>query len=127
VRSINKPHAGFTLLEVVVAMAILAIALIALLSLRNRDIALQAHARHLVTATSLAKAKLEELSRSTEADRQQASGDFGERYQGYVWNQQMDPTLVPAWLQVTVTVSWPEGARQEQVTLVTYVHEPAAL
>lgn len=110
-----------------VAVAVLAVALIALLTLRNRDVALQAHARHLVTATSLAKAKLEELSRVAEADRQLSSGDFGEHYPGYAWNQQMDPTLVSDWAQLTVTVSWPEGARQEQVTLVTYVQEPTPL
>ncbi len=121
--NMKKNHSGFTLLEVVIALAVLAVALVALLTLRNRDIALQAHARHLVTATSLAKQKLEELSRVTEADRQQSSGDFGERHPGYVWNQEMQPTLVPAWLEVTVTVSWPEGARQEQVALLTYVPE----
>jgi general secretion pathway protein I len=109
----KKNHSGFTLLEIMVALAVLAVALVALL----------AHARHLVTATSLAKGKLEELSRVAEADRQQSSGDFGERYPGYIWSQQMQPTLVPAWLEVTVTVSWPEGARQEQVGLVTYVPE----
>jgi len=114
---------GFTLLEVVVALAVLAVALTALLTLRNRDVALQARARHLVTATSLARAKLEELSRVTGADLERESGDFGEHYPGYAWKRQMEPTLVPKWVEMTVTVSWPEGARQEQVALVTYVQE----
>jgi len=122
----REPHAhvdqsGFTLLEVVVALAVLAVALTALLSLRNHDVALQAHARHLVTATALAKDKLEELSRVADADRIQSSGDFGEHYPGYLWKQQSQPTLAPEWVEMTVTVSWPEGARQEQVVLVTYV------
>lgn len=119
----NEPRAGFTLLEILVALAVLAVALVVLLTLRNRDIALQAHARHLITATALAKEKLEELSRVAEADRQETSGDFGERYPGYVWRQEMQPTPVPEWFDITVTVSWPEGARQEQVELVTYVQE----
>lgn len=117
----KKNDLGFTLLEVVVALAILAIALTALLSLRNRDIALEAHARHLVTATSLAKQKLEELSRVVQANRLESSGNFGEQYPGYVWNQQIQPTLMPAWREITVTVSWPEGARREQVVLLTYI------
>lgn len=112
---------GFTLLEIVIALAVLAIALIALLTLRNRDVALQAHARHLVTATSLARAKLEELSRVAEADQTETSGDFGDHYPGYVWKREVEPTLVPEWQVMTVTVSWPEGVRQEQVVLVTYV------
>jgi general secretion pathway protein I len=117
-------RSGFTLLEVVVAIAVLAVALVALLTLRNRDVALQAHARHLVTATSLARAKLEELSRVAGADQEETSGNFGDHYPGFVWKREVAPTLVPTWLEMKVTVSWPEGARQEQVVLVTYMAEP---
>jgi general secretion pathway protein I len=120
-RRIRHQSAGFTLLEIVVALAVLAVALIALLTLRNHDVALQVHTRHLVTATSLARAKLDELSRVTGADQMQTSGDFGERYPGYAWSREVQPTLVPEWMEMKVTVSWPEGALPEQVVLVTYV------
>jgi general secretion pathway protein I len=119
----NHLGSGFTLLEIIVALAVLAVALTALLTLRNHDVALQAHARHLVTATSLARAKLEELSRAAGTDLTENAGDFGEHYPGYVWTRTEEPTLIPKWLEVTVTVSWPEGGRQEQVALVTYVEQ----
>ena len=119
----SKKHSGFTLLEIIVALAVLAVALVALLTLRNHDIALQAHAQHLVTATSLAKAKLEEFNRVAETDHTESSGDFGEHYPGYAWNWDVQPTPVPKWVELTVTVTWPEGARQEQVALTTYVSE----
>jgi general secretion pathway protein I len=119
-----KQQRGFTLLEIIVALAVLAVALVALLTLRNRDIALQAHARHLVTATSLAKAKLEEFNRVAEADHTESSGDFGEHYPGYAWSWDVQPTPVPKWIELTVTVTWPEGAGQEQVALTTYLSEP---
>jgi len=122
-RTAPRPHAGFTLLEVVVALAILAIALIALLTLRNRDIALQAHARHIVTATALAKLKMEEINRVEGARDQERSGDFGERYPGYRWESTIDAAAQPGWLQVRVEVHWREGARQERVELLTYVKE----
>ena len=119
----SKQQSGFTLLEIIVALAILAVALVGLLTLRNRDIALQAHASHLVTATSLAKAKVEEFSRVAETDHTVSSGNFGERYPGYVWNWETLPTPVPKWIELTVTVTWPEGAGQEQVVLTTYLPE----
>lgn len=124
-RSRSQP--GFTLLEVMLALAILALALLALLTLRNRDLALQAHARHLVTATALAKLKLEELSQVEGARDQERSGDFGERYPGYNWSWTPNPAPIVGWLELRVELNWPEGARQERVELVTYVKEESTL
>jgi len=121
--TVNGSRSGFTLLEIIVALAVLAVALTALLTLRNRDVALQAHARHLVTATSLARAKLEELSRVAGTGQMDDAGDFGEHYPGYVWTRTEEPTPIPKWVELTVTVSWPEGGRHEQVALVTYVEQ----
>jgi general secretion pathway protein I len=53
--------AGFTLLEVLLAIALLAIALPVLLGLRNFDLDLQDRASELTTATLLAQEKLVEV------------------------------------------------------------------
>jgi general secretion pathway protein I len=117
----TTPRHGFTLLEVMLALAILATALLALLTLRNRDVALQAHARHLIAATALAKHKLEELSVVADARDTSRPGDVGERYPGYRWEWTIEPTTLIGWLEVRVEVSWPEGSRRERVALVSYV------
>ena len=112
---------GFTLLEIMVALAVLALALLALLTLRNRDVAMRAEARHLVTATALAQAKLEEVSRVQGARDQAQSGDAGEHYPGYTWRWSLEPVPLTGWLELLVQVAWHEGNNPEQVELVTYV------
>ncbi|MEW6324717.1 MAG: prepilin-type N-terminal cleavage/methylation domain-containing protein [Nitrospirota bacterium] len=114
---------GFTLVEVLLALGILAVALVALLTLRNRDVALQAQSRHLVTATALAKSKLEEISVIDGAHEGEQSGDFGEDYPAYRWTRVAAPAPLLGWMELHVEVSWPEGAREERVELVTYVKE----
>jgi general secretion pathway protein I len=118
-----RSQSGFTLLEIMAALAILAVALVALLVLRNRDLALQGHARHLVTATSLAKLKLEELSHKVPSDGQTGSSEFGERFPGFGWESRTTPAPLPGWLELWVEVHWQEGARKERVSLTTYVPE----
>jgi len=51
---------GFTLMEVLIALSILALALPILLGLRNFDLDLHARAKELTTATILAQEKLAE-------------------------------------------------------------------
>jgi general secretion pathway protein I len=118
--SLHRKPFGFTLLEIVLAMAVLALALLALLTLRNRDVALQAHARHLVSATALAQHKLEELIVSAEARDAGQPGDVGERYPGYRWDWTIEPSPLDGWLELRVEVNWPEGSRRERVELVGY-------
>lgn len=117
---------GFTLLEVMLALGVLAVALVALLGLRNRDLSMQAHARHLVTATALAKLKLEELIVVPDVRDGEPAGEFGERYPGFRWTRTIAPAPLIDWLEYRVEVSWAEGARQERVELMTYVKDESA-
>ncbi|WP_455371857.1 prepilin-type N-terminal cleavage/methylation domain-containing protein, partial [Petrachloros mirabilis] len=67
---------GFTLLEVVIAIAILALALPILLGLRNWDLDLHARAADITTATFLAQEKLAEAELSPSFPLGETSGDF---------------------------------------------------
>ena len=67
---------GFVLLDVLLALAVLAIALPVLLGLANRDLELLAHARALTTATLLAQEKLLETEVEGFPPVGQVMGDF---------------------------------------------------
>lgn len=79
---------GFTLLEVMVAMAILAIALTSLLGNQNQSMR-AAHESEFAAATSfLAEKKMAELL-AAGSDLLDTSGDFGDYHPTYYWRAEL--------------------------------------
>lgn len=82
---------GFTLLEVVVAMAILGLALLAIFDLNSGAVASHAYVKRITVATQLARAKMTDLEQELydkgfELDDVERSGDFAaEGWSGYTW------------------------------------------
>ena len=75
---------AFTLLEVMIAIAIMAISLTALYGSQSRSLSYATEAYFNFVAPSLATAKLAELQSGVN-DPTSGSGDFGEDFPGYVW------------------------------------------
>ena len=125
---------GFTLLEVLLAIALLAIALPVLLGLRNFDLDLQDRASELTSATLLAQEKLLEVELSGQYSIGETVGDFPTlplgaqstiqavpRAVGYKWKRTIAPTPLEFVREIRIRVSWPRGEREEQVGVSTYV------
>lgn len=125
---------GFTLLEVLLAIALLAIALPVLLGLRNFDLDLHARAGELTTATLLAQEKLLEAELLGVYPIGEISGDFvsaplgslspvqaADRAVGYRWKRTVSPTPLELIREVRVQISWSRGATEETVEVSTYV------
>ncbi len=81
---------GFTLLEVMVALAVLATTLTVIYQLHGQTMMISASARFYNLAPMLAQAKLSELEQGTYAQLAESSGDFGEDYPGYQWSVQIE-------------------------------------
>lgn len=136
-RDLNRAvsgESGFTLLEVLLAIALLAIALPVLLGLRNFDLDLHARAGELTTATLLAQEKLLEAELLGVYPIGEISGDFlntslgslpgaqsTDRAPGYRWKRTVLPTPLELIREVRVQISWPRGATEETVEVSTYV------
>ena len=80
---------GFTLLEVLVAIAILAISLTTIYGSQARSLALASEAQFRVTASFLAGMKLAELE-SGMAGLVSDDGVFGDEYPGYTWKTSVE-------------------------------------
>jgi len=84
-------RSGFTLLEVVVAMAILGLALLAIFDLNAGAVASHAYVKRITIATQLARAKMTDLEQELydkgfEVDDVERSGDFAaEGWNGFSW------------------------------------------
>jgi general secretion pathway protein I len=117
-KDILRSDNGFTLLEVMIAFAILSLSLIVLLSLRNSSIRVVDYSDKITTATFLAKTKMEELPRSVQVG--ESEGEFeGEAYKGYKWKRVVSPMpFVFVIKEVVVIVTWDDG--KKDVRLVAY-------
>ena len=85
----NGSMTGFTLLEVMIAIAILAIALTVLLGNQGQSIRLAEESNFAFNVSLLLRDKLSELMASEE-ELTSAEGDFGEDYPGYFWSLEVD-------------------------------------
>ncbi|MHB8222559.1 MAG: type II secretion system minor pseudopilin GspI [Desulfurivibrionaceae bacterium] len=116
---------GFTLLEIMIALAIIGIAMIALLSLGNRSIEVHSRLQHLTTATLLAQQKMaqSELEARSNGGTKLADGvgTFAEPFAGYRWRIGISTTALPAVQMVTVTVFWGKEERNESVDITSFL------
>jgi general secretion pathway protein I len=127
---ISSDKGGFTLLEVMIALAVVAIALTALLSLANRTILMQDEQQKLTQATLLAEGKITEyetLHRLGRDGEVAPEGVFADPFSRYRWKISFGDTPLPDVLQVTVTVLWGEEKKIEKVDLTSFVFRQGGL
>ncbi|MBI5441327.1 MAG: type II secretion system protein [Deltaproteobacteria bacterium] len=118
------PSRGFTLLEIIVALAILGTTFTVLLSAHTAAARREAEARRLLTGTSLAR----ELVSRTEVEGLPAfgkdDGDFGEDFPEFKWEREVtDGPLANVFTdlkQVSVRVNWSDGGKPRSTEVVFY-------
>jgi prepilin-type N-terminal cleavage/methylation domain-containing protein len=76
---------GFTLLEVMVALGIMAIVLVSVYRLQSQTIRMSMESRFYIQAPLLARAALVRLEQSKEREMASGQGDFGREFPGYQW------------------------------------------
>lgn len=108
---------GFTLLEVMIAVSILAIAFVSLFGSQSRSLSYATETLFNTHAPMLASLKLAEVE-SGVLSPGESSGDFGDDFPGYVWELNVDDTTLDsvaslADLEITmqkinVVITWSE-------------------
>jgi len=114
-------QAGFTLLEVMIALAIVAIAFVGLLGLENRTLAASERQQMLSRATMLAVERLSEIEAAPAQGILETRGAFDAPFEAFRWQLELTDTPLPQIQRVDLTVSWGETARNEEVTLTSFV------
>ena len=87
---------GFTLLEVMVAVAIMSIVLVSVYRLHSQSLAMNTQTRFYTQAPMLAQSKLAEMATGEDAEFINDSGDFGEEFAGFSWNVAVDEVDIEA-------------------------------
>ncbi|CAK0753753.1 general secretion pathway protein I [Gammaproteobacteria bacterium] len=127
----RRPVAGFSLLEVLVALSILALSLGVILAIFSKALLGTRLGESYTYATALAEAQLAAAGNTAPL----TAGQQGGRESGYLWQVQTSPYELPdvalkpslAGFLVQVTVTWTDGGHARQVTLRTLKVQPAVL
>jgi general secretion pathway protein I len=100
----NKAN-GFTLMEVMIAMAILAIALVAVFQLQSQSISMSTDSRFMTTAALLAQSKMVEVEAGSTLSNHSEDGNFGPDYSQYTWHLEIGDTQLSLFKKIEVTVT----------------------
>ena len=106
----SNKTSGFTLLEVLVTVAILAIAMVAILKANVQNLDALTRAREMTMASVLAANKLAEVEAAGAGNWSEFQGDFGEDHPGYTWAVETASTELEGLIRVSVTVQRGGGA-----------------
>ncbi len=104
-RRIAVVPGGFTLLEVMIAMAILAIALVAVYQSQSQSISMAGSSRFLTTASLLAQSRMAEIDAADPREVAAGSGDFGDDFPDYQWQVEIGETEIDLLKKIVLTVT----------------------
>lgn len=113
---------GFTLIEVMVALAIVAFAFVALLGLHNRNILLVANGQQLAQATLLARELITQMEILERFPDEGTSGGPIPGYPGFRWDRDVRATDLDAVREVHLRVIWDERI-PDACSLIYYIRD----
>jgi general secretion pathway protein I len=116
---------GFTLLEVMVALSIIAVVVTAVFSLQSQTVVLNTKAQFDTKAPFLAQLKITEIIADIANQGEDQAGDFGDEFPGYVWQSSVKDiesenlgSYAEKMKEINVTVTFNE--EEFVYTLTTY-------
>ena len=123
-RSAFRIRGGFTLLEVIIAVGILATAFVVLLQAHVMNLKMIHRSQIRTRAMLLAEKKVAEI----EGKVPMGSGGVFSESPGFSWEKNVSSVRIgdkalSGLLRVEVIVSWAGGGQEEKVKLVTYLAE----
>lgn len=126
VRQSASSRAGFTFLELLVALAILGSAFLVLLTAHTAALRQEARARRLMTAGLLARQVLTDTEVNGFPELGGDDGDFGEEFPEYKWARTVLTPSLPLPVtsvdvrEVHIQVSWPERGAETTMDMVYF-------
>ena len=124
----EKRDQGFTLIEVVIALAVLGVGLVVIIELFSGGLRLGRTSVEYTRAVEYARLKLEEVTLADQLVEGEETGEFDKDFQWWVGITKIDllpPAKVPDFkppvevYQVKVAVTWKSGLRERSTELET--------
>lgn len=108
-REVKSPNThrrtGFTLLEVMIALAMLAIALVTAFQSQSQSVSMAAESRFETTAPLLAQSKMAEIEAMKMTEVVASEGNFGDTFPDYTWRIEVNDTEFEALKKIEAQVT----------------------
>jgi len=111
---------GFTLLEVMIALAILSLVAVAFLRVQASSVRLVDESSQISMATLLAREKMAELENAGFPGLGKNSGFGEEAFPQFRWEQIVSPTEILGIRKAVIRVLWTEGNQERSLELTAY-------
>jgi general secretion pathway protein I len=114
---------GFTLLEVVICLGLIALVLVAVFHLQAQNLDLQSEAQFVTTATFLLQERFSHIRSLANVEEGTQSGNFGEDYPDYTYSQEVSGVFdIESLYKVRVTVSLEREKVRKDLWIETYLY-----
>ena len=118
----GKDH-GFTLLEIIICLGLIALVLVAVFHLQAQNLDLQSEAQFMTTATCLLQERLSRIQALERVEEGTNTGDFGQDYPDYTYTQEVSEVPDTETLyKVKVTVVLERDKAHRDLWLETYLY-----
>lgn len=114
-----RRRGGFTLIEVMTALVIFSVAIIAFIQSTGTTTAIQSDLVASERAAMLARNVMEETRLSGTLEEETQSGDFEDEDAAYAWSTDVEESETKNLMKVTVTISWNDGRGKKDYSLST--------
>ncbi len=112
---------GFTLLEVLAALSVLALGMVILLQTDALNTSRTLHASRLMEATLLAQEKMDEVfSRGEEVT---GAGTTQGQEKIFSWTRTVATSQYPGVSEVMLSIDWSEGSRKRSYSVIAFLPE----
>jgi prepilin-type N-terminal cleavage/methylation domain-containing protein len=121
--SVLLDESGFTLLEMLVALVILAVGILGVLHVFSTSIQASKAAESYSVAATLAQQVAARLEREMNLEAGEMSGEFDE-FPGYAYDCEIQAPNSNGLIPVMITVGWHVGSAVKFFSMTTYVQPP---
>jgi prepilin-type N-terminal cleavage/methylation domain-containing protein len=115
---------GFTLLEIVISLGLIATALLAVFRLQAQNLDLQSEATFVTVATQLARDRISRIHAKRPIEAGTFSGDFEPDFPRFTYQEEVSevPNL-DGFFRAGVVITLEDGGRRRAFSVVTYIYE----